>query len=268
MLKLTRILLGTGCAIAIVAASLADASTAAARSDGSVAAPANVVRMVTHVPARVLDQVGPGIPNPAGFSITRLHRSLTSQGKPAVLTVNLAWCPHCAANSWALAIALSRFGTLSGLRVIDTGTLFSTKFPLSPPYSHTHGLSFLTARLRSRYISFRAVVLQDRQGRPLESLSPRQQSAIASFDKAGFFPAIDTGGAFGFVTSGYSPGVLQGRTWLQIARQLANPSRPVARDVDGLANVFTAAICRATSQKPHNVCASRGVRTASASRLP
>jgi hypothetical protein len=85
----------------------------------------------------------------------------TSGGRPTLLTFALAWCPHCAADSWALAIALSRFGKLSGLRRIDSGTLYGTKFHGRPGFLYTQGLSFVSARYTSAYLSFDSVVLQD-----------------------------------------------------------------------------------------------------------
>ena len=73
-------------------------------------------------------------------------------------------------------------------------------------------------------------------------------------------------GDFGFLNSGYDPGVLAHRSWSQIADSLARPRTRIARHVDGLANVFTAAICQATGDHPARVCNSRGV-VAAAGRL-
>ena len=251
------------------------AGQAASRTDGSRPAPAHIVRLVTHVPANTLNQVGAGnVDGPASFNVFKLRGGqLTSHGKPELLTMNLAWCPHCAANSWALAVALSRFGTLTGLRVIDTGTFFCTV--VSDPcallpgscFPHTHGLSFFGARYHSSYLSFSAIVLQDVHGHNLESPTRRESSAMASFNPQGGAPAADVGGAYGFLNSGYSPGTLAHKTWSQIATGLANPLNPVSRRVDGLANLYTAAICKTTNGLPAGVCKSSGVLTAGAARL-
>jgi hypothetical protein len=109
----------------LLPAAIADA---AVRTDGSTPAPAGIARSVTHVPARTLNQVGAGeLAGPAAFTVLKLHSGpLKNHGKPELLTMNLAWCPHCAADSWSLAIALSRFGALTGLRVIDSGTHYCT----------------------------------------------------------------------------------------------------------------------------------------------
>jgi hypothetical protein len=246
---------------------------AAHRSDGSTPAPAQIVQQVTQVPARTLNRVGAGdLAGPHMFTIFKLTGRLTSRGKPEVLTANLAWCPHCAANSWALAVALSRFGTLTGLRVIDTGTHYCTlthdpcSLSRKPPpcYPHTHGLSFIDARYRSRYLSFGAIVFQDVQGRNLGHPTQHENAALNQFDPMGQTPALDVGGGLGFLNSGYGPGALAGKTWSQIAGSLADPRNRIARHIDGLANLFTAAMCKATGGRPASVCNSRAVRAAAA----
>jgi Domain of unknown function (DUF929) len=247
---------------------------AAHRSDGSLPAPSQIAQLVTSVPASTLDQVGAGdIFGPRSFNPAKLNAHLASDGKPEVLTMNLAWCPHCAANNWALAVALSRFGTLSGLRVIDTGTHYC-KLSLDPCslkpfpcYPHTHGLSFVDARYHSPYVSFAAIVLQDVSGHNLEKPTRREIRALKPFDPQVQTPALDVGGAYGFLGPGYDPGALAGKTWSQIAGSLAEPRNPIARHIDGLANLFTAAICKVTKGRPAGVCRSRGVLAAAAARL-
>ncbi len=184
--------------------------------------------------------------------VSKLHGAvLKSAGKPELLATIFAWCPHCAAHSWSLAVALSRFGALSRVRVLDTGTLY-------PQFHHTHGLSFVRARFKSRYLSFAPVVLQDVHGHALQTETAREKSAIANFYAPGA-PAIDIAGRWGFVGSGYSPGVLTGKSWSQIATDLARPKTAIAKSIDGLANLFTAAICKVTGGHPVKVCQSRGV---------
>ena len=215
---------------------------AAIRMDGSTPAPARIVQLVTNVPDSTLNRVGAGeLSGPAAFNVFKLDTGqLRSHAKPELLTMNLAWCPHCAANSWSLAVALSRFGVLTGLRVIDSGTHYCElvsdpcALTLSPCYPHTHGLSFLRARYRSSYLSFAPIVLQDVDGHHVENPTRKQNSALNSFDRQGQTPALDIGGVFGFVNSGFSPGILAHRSWSQIAGSLAHAHNPIARRIDGL----------------------------------
>lgn len=264
---------GLGVLVGLLALGVSTAN-AAGRTDGSVPIPPQIVRLVTNVPASALDKVGAGdTAGPPFFVISKLRQHLTKDGKPDLLTLNLAWCPHCAANSWALAVALSRFGTLHGLRALDTGTYYCTlvRAPCvigsNPCFRHTHGLSFLGASFSSPYLSFEAVVLQDVHGHNLERPTRRQIKAVNRFAPNGQAPAVDVGGAYGFLNSGYDPGVLAGKSWSQIAGSLADPRSPTARHVDGLANLFTAAICKATGGRPAGVCKSGGVRAAGAAHL-
>ena len=267
-------------ALAWVAASLVvmvPAAQAADRSDGSVPAPAQISQLVTSVPASTLNQVGAGdsrnpITSP-DFGISKRDGHFTSGGKPEVVWVDLAWCPHCAANSWALAVALSRFGTLTGLGEINTGTHFckvaEDPCNLNPLFCfpYTHGLSFLGAVYRSPYISFASIALQDVNGRNLQKPTRREERSLTTVHLRGVSPALDVAGAWGFNGSGYDPGTLAHKTWSQIAGSLANPHNRIARQVDGLANLFTAAICTTTKGRPGNVCKSRGVQAAAAAVL-
>jgi hypothetical protein len=248
---------------------------AARRTDGSTPAPAEISQQVTNVPASTLNAVGAGdISGPNSFTVMSLRgRPLISHGKPELLTMNLAWCPHCAANSWALAVALSRFGTLTGLRVIDSGNYYCKLVAgpcaliAGPCFPDTHGLSFLDAGYHSSYLSFVPLVIQDVRGHNVESPTRRERSALSAFDPQGETPAVDAGGDYSFLNSGYSPGAVAGKNWSQIAGSLSKPHNPIARKIDGLANLFTAGICKATKNRPAGVCDSRGVVAAGAARL-
>lgn len=242
---------------------------AAMRSDGSTPAPRSIARLVAHVPVSTLNRVGAGkLAGKQQFGVMRLSGApLTSGGKPELFSEALAWCPHCASTSWGLAIALSRFGTLSHLRIIDSGTLFGTKYHGHPPFPHTKGISFFGARYRSAYLRFVEVVLQDRRGHNLQKPTTAENQAINAFDSGGIIPAIDVGGGWGLVGSAVSPRVLAGKSWSQIASSLADPRSAIAQRVDGLANLLTAAICQSTGGKPAAVCNSRGVVAAGAAGL-
>jgi hypothetical protein len=240
-------------ALAWVVASLgalAPAAMAASRSDGSVPAPARITQLVTGVPSATLNKVGAGdsrnpISSPE-FGISRGDGHLAVDGKPQLLT---------------------------GLGEINTGTHFckvaEDPCNLNPLYCfpYTHGLSFMGATYRSPYISFAAIELQDVNGHNLQKPDRHERRSLAAVHLLGVTPAIDIAGAWGFQGSGYDPGTLAHMTWSQIAGTLADPRNRVARQVDGLANLFTAAICSATHGRPGSVCTSSGVRAAVAAVL-
>ena len=63
----------------------------------------------------------------------------------------------------------------------------------------------------------------------------------------------------------YVPSVLAGLSWTQVAAAMRDSSSPVAKAVDGAANVITAAICTLTHGQPGGVCRSAGVEAAAGS---
>jgi len=196
------------------------------------------------VPASVLAQVG------IGSSSTQALKpvtgpALTSGGKPEMLYIGAEWCPYCAAERWAMAVALSRFGTFSPLRGIHSSA--TDIFP------NTATLTFFNTTYTSKYLDFTPVENQDVNHNLLQKPTAAQQAIWNKFDPTNGYPFMDFGNQFIAGTT-YSPGVLQGLTWSQIAADLHNPSSAVAKGADGSANLFTAAICRMTGNQPGSVC--------------
>jgi len=74
--------------------------------------------------------------------------------------------------------------------------------------------------------------------------------------------AVDVGNQYLLPQAQYLPSALQGMSWSQVAAAMRNPNSPVARDIDGAANVITAAICKLTNGQPAGVCTSAGVSAA------
>ena len=85
----------------------------AASGSSSASASAAVTSAVSHVPPATLSTVGAGSANNPPTAITA--PALKQGGKPRVLYIGAEYCPYCAAQRWAVAQALSRFGTWTGL---------------------------------------------------------------------------------------------------------------------------------------------------------
>ena len=114
--------------------------------------PTSVQKDITGVPASTLDKVGIGsVPSYMAADeggappITPVSNTpLTSAGKPEMLYIGAEFCPYCGAERWAMAVALSRFGTfttpLHGIHSSSTDTdpntptltFYQTKY--SSPY--------------------------------------------------------------------------------------------------------------------------------------
>ena len=178
--------------------------------------------------------------------------ALASGGKPEMLYIGAEWCPYCAAERWAMAVALSRFGTFCPLRGIHSSA--------TDVYPNTATLTFYHATYTSKYLVFTPVENQDVNHNLLQQPTPAQQALWTKYEPPGnSYPFIDIGNRFVASTT-YNPQVLQGLTWSQIAADLHNPASPVAKGAVGSANLFTAAICKITGNAPANVCTAAPVR--------
>jgi thiol-disulfide isomerase/thioredoxin len=226
------------------------------------ALPASVAKNVTTVPDSTLKSVGTGSvlsftsrPVPA-ISGTEL----TSAGKPEMLYIGAEFCPYCAAMRWSMAVALSKFGTLSPLRGIHSSS--------TDVFKNTSTLTFYKSSYTSKYLTFTPVENENRTHATLQSTTPAQQKVWQQFSPNGQlgYPFIDFGNKFLINGPIYNPGVLKNLTWSQIAADLHNPSSKVAQGALGAANLITAAICKTTNGQPGNVCTAPAV-TQAASHL-
>lgn len=231
---------------------------AASNPSGSTIAPTAVVNDVANVPQSTLTTVGLG-------TITNKPKpikapALIKNNLPEVFYEGAEFCPYCATERWAMAIALSKFGTFSNLRITHSST--------TDVYPDTHTLSFYKSTYTSKYINFTPVELETNiassSGGYTTLQNPtKNENAIAnkydatpyvSAQSAGAIPFIDFGGKYLISGATYSPQVLQGLSTQQIASDLSNPKSPVAKGADGAANTIIAAICSMTKNKPTTVC--------------
>jgi len=221
---------------------------------------ARVAAEVASVPAATFNAVGAG-------TATKLNpltgvAELTADGKPEVLYMGGEFCPFCAAERWALAAALSRFGTLSGATFIHS----------SPTDGDIPTLSFYKSSYTSKYLTFAPVEWYGEADDPstpfghvyLQQPTAQQQALFARYG-GGSIPFVDIGNRYLLPQVQYLPSALAGLTWTQVAAAMRDPSSAVAKDIDGAANVITAAICTLTHGQPAGVCHSAGVTAAAAS---
>ena len=231
----------------------------------SATAPEKVARAVQGVPGSTFDKVGvpPNLAPP--IRLAGRHPPLVSGDLPQMLYVGAEYCPYCAAERWAMAVALSRFGSFRGLGVTESST--------SDVYPGTKTLTFFGSTFTSPYLAFTPVETTTNQRQngayaPLQTPTADQQRIMNQFDappyttQAGGIPFIDFGNRIVVTGPGFSPQVLHGLSWEQIAGQLSDPTSQVAQSVDGSANLITAAICEMTNGQPSSVCDTSGVKAA------
>lgn len=234
----------------------------------------SVARKVTSVPAATLDSVAAGLTYPAKggvypHAIQRINPPgppLTSGGKPQTVYVGAEYCPFCAAERWSLVVALSRFGTFSGLHFIH-----SSPTDTDP---NTPTLSFYKVTYSSKYLVFSTTEAQTVTKAPLEPLTTLDKQLMAKYDVPPYVPSANYNNSFPFVDFGnkyvidgasYDPALLAGLSFQQIGAALSDPASVVAKAIDGTANHITAVICKLTNNQPASVCKSAGVTAASGS---
>ena len=83
-----------------------------------------IIDKVSSVPAALQDSVGIGTATALPTAVN--GKVISVDGKPEVLYVGAEYCPFCAAERWPLMIALSRFGTFSGVGLTHSSI---SKFP-------------------------------------------------------------------------------------------------------------------------------------------
>jgi uncharacterized protein DUF929 len=261
-----RLLIAGGAIIAVIAvvvAFLVFSGNSTSTTSGGTSAPptgsdlARVVGTTTTVPAATLNQVGAGQVTATPTSIS--GTPLTSGGKPEMLYMGAEYCPYCAAERWAMVVALSRFGTFSGLAAIRSPAKDGAG--QAEPYPNTPTWTFVNAHFTSTYLTFTSVELNTNIPAPstggyttLQTPTAEQQALISKYDTNGSIPFIDYGNKFMSVGASYDPAVLKNLSWDQIATALHNPGSPVARAALGAANYMTAAICVLTGNQPASAC--------------
>jgi len=243
-----RVLLAVG-SVAVVAAIVVAliavklASPRAALHASESAAPAAVVHQVTNVPAALLSEAGPGRVITPLQQVRTAGPPLTVDGKPAIVFVSEESCPFCAAERWAVTVALSHFGTWAKLGITSSAA--------GDVYPNTATLSYRSAVYHSAELTLLTTELTDNAGHPLQPQTPLDTELIAHFDVPPYVNSADQSGAVPFLDianqyilagAQYDPQVLAGLSARQIASQLADPSSPVAQAVDGSAQVIIAAI--------------------------
>ena len=273
-----RILIASGSIIAVIAIVVAfivikannKPATTASSNGPTGSALASVVTKVTSVPTSTLDKIGEGSGQVTGKpQAVKGGTPLTANGKPEMLYMGAEYCPYCAAERWAMIVALSRFGTFSGLSTIHSAA--ANGAGQAEPYPNTPTWTFHGSSYTSKYLTFTPVESQtnipDKSTGTytnLETPTSAQTALLTKFDvppyvpsgSEGAIPFIYFGGKYIIAGASYNPQVLAGKSWDQIASALTNPSSDIAKAVGGTANYITAAICKMTGNQPASACTS------------
>jgi hypothetical protein len=228
---------------------------------------ASVLSAVEHPDSTIFAKVG------AGTSVSNLFQALPNKsgtdlppqnGKPVLFYAGGEYCPFCAADRWALIMALSRFGTFLGIETNASSTI--DIYPGTPTFT------FAKATYTSPYLIFDPKeILGATNSTPLQSLTAAESKVFDTYDVPPYdstpdgIPFMDFGGLYVATGGSYNVGVLHitpsdnssgPLTYTQIVTALTNPNSAIARAIVGTANEYTAAICTMTDNANKSVCLS------------
>ena len=240
--------------IVVVGVALIVAVAGGSSSSGDIVgrkpAPASLVNKVTVANADLVNTIGKGTSTPLPQPIN--GKSIAQDGKPGVLYIGAEYCPYCATERWAMANALSRFGTFTGLNITNSAT------DDSPAAVRT--LSFYKSTYKSDYIVFTPVEIQNNTRGALETATADQQELSQKYGN-GSIPFIYFDGKYLISGATYSVSVLEGKSWDQIASAMSDAKSDIAQGTIGAANAMTATICILTNDQPSNTCKVPAIQT-------
>lgn len=244
------VLVVAGVGVLVIAKMSTSDSTTKTGGEAQVA-PASIAKDLANVP---LDAIA------AAHSKAKISNSVkpitdkqrTKNGKPQVLYIGAEFCPYCAGERWALTVALSKFGSFSGLKTINSSE------------SDVPTLTYVNAKYTSKYVAFNPIELQDQEHKPLMKATKEEQDLLQRLG-GGAFPFIDFGGKFMqsggsvevsnfFDKSGAPKKQVDIASAIGAAKPTDNDTTSLVGNVNAVAGEFIKTICGLTDNQPGNVC--------------
>jgi hypothetical protein len=242
---------GATAAVVVVVAVVAAVglSSGQAKAAPRTPVPAATAQALQSVPVGTLAAASSQV---SGQSPAFLQRgpALTANGKPELLYIGAEFCPVCAAQRWAMVVALSQFGTFHNLQ--------QTRSAVRDGNIPT--LSFYGSTYTSPYLKFTPVETTTNQPdgnsyRPLETPTAAQQALWSSALGGNLtFPFVDIGGKFVLNTSQVPATMLQGHSFAEIASSVGNNHTAIGASIDSAAASLVKYICGITGNQPAATC--------------
>src|SRR5579871_3821571 len=131
----------------LIVAKLVTGGAPAAQDTGGAVSP-TVAQELANVPWTVGNSVGKGsatgLPSPVSGEPLR-----GAGGQPQIAYFGAEYCPFCAAQRWAMIVALDRFGTFSNLHTARSAS--------DDVYASTPTFSFYGSSFQSDYVDFHPI---------------------------------------------------------------------------------------------------------------
>ena len=207
-----------------------------------------------NVPSSISNRIGIGTANYQQFGEIKNRPALILNGKPEVLYIGADYCPFCAAERWALIIALSRFGNFSNLHYMTSSA--SDYAPSTPTFT------FYNSTYTSPYVSF--VSVEQTTNQPtnsgsgyvqLQTLTAAETGLLETYDPAGSIPFILIANRSAISGANFDPlTVLGTANWTTILNETYNTSTLQSTSMMGAADLITEQICNADNNTPASVC--------------
>jgi hypothetical protein len=229
---------------------------------GTYRLPAGAVSLVAGVPVSALmanaqAQLGRGQVTPPQ-KLPSAASPLSSGGRPEIMFICAEYWSKCAAERWALVMALSKFGTFINLK----GTTSSATGP-SPK---TPTFSFYGAAYSSRYLTLVTDELEtntDEGGGEyplLQPPTPQEMTIMNAWDRAPYttintslpFAYID--GRFLLTTAQYDASSISQASFQVAASIMSSGARAVSRHAEAAAGDLVAVFCSVTHGQPAPIC--------------
>ncbi|MFP3190094.1 MAG: DUF929 family protein [Thermoproteota archaeon] len=152
---------------------------------------------------------------------------ITQEGKLVFIYVGAEYCPYCAAERWAIVMALSHFGNWSNLEPI-----YSAPPQIEPNYPNIPTYTFVNAIYKSDKIVFWEVELYNRYGNvSLQKMNSIEQQLFNTYNPSGGIPFISIGGIYFRIGSGVSPALFVGLSFQEVQQQINSKQGPIYQAV-------------------------------------
>jgi hypothetical protein len=156
---------------------------------------------------------------------------LAHGGKPEIVYVGANYCPYCAAERWAIVMALSKFGTFAN--PIGTSSSSSDVNASTPPFT------FSRLHYTSRYVKF----VPDEATSSAVGFSARSTALVEKWDvrpyvpsqAAGSIPFLYLNGRYIVIGSQYAAGHIAGWGFAAGASHVTAGNNPTSNGAEAVA---------------------------------
>jgi hypothetical protein len=229
---------------------------------GTYQLPAGAVSLVEGVPVSALiasarAQLGRGQVT-APEKLPPAAPVLSPGGRPEIMFICAEYWSKCAAERWALVMALSKFGTFTTLK--GTTSSATGASPKTPTFS------FYSAAYSSKYLTLVTDELEtntDVGGGEYPLLQPptsQEMTTMKAWDRAPYttttlsLPFAYMGGKFLLTTAQYDASAISQTSFQAAASIMSSGTDPVSRHAEAAAGYLVADFCALTRGQPARVC--------------